>query len=526
MGLIYNARTPMAHIKYEPKKLVGGFIEDMLSRQNYDKLSRYVRKTVKPQHYATTLKTLWDIRKHSCHMAMKFTQISASADTSIEAWLEKTTYTRKEKDDFLKIEKLDTLKIDKKDKKCKCFVKAETYPEYKHFRPIKSRTDKFKARVGPIFQLINEQLFSNLEWFIKKIPVKERPEFLKKKFGDNEKKNCTDFSSFEAHFVAMIMFAIEWPLYCWLTRNINNIDFLSDIEVLLEKNRCEFKDFMLWVSSRASGEMNTSSGNGWCNLVLYTYTARAKGAVELCAMFEGDDSINKTRPPSSSPTTEDFRDLGWICKLENVDKFEEASFCGLVADIDDLINICDIRAYIADFGWTRQQYLNASDLTKTALLRAKGYSAIYQYPGCPIIQDLGYYALRVTSSTKTLKKFDDMLAAHKFGDSRYKAGNFEALYNKYGGKIPERVETPQSTRRLVERLQKITLEQQIEIENYIRGLESITCLSINLDFPVVWKYNWDRYISDKSFDSNEHRQIQRFETFASNYAREHFTIEW
>lgn len=60
------------------------------------------------------------------------------------------------------------------DLRVKAFIKDEDYDDFKHVRGIYSRTDDYKVRVGPFFKKFGDRLFS-LKWFIKKIPVPDRP---------------------------------------------------------------------------------------------------------------------------------------------------------------------------------------------------------------------------------------------------------------------------------------------------------------------------------------------------------------
>lgn len=351
--------------------------------------------------------------------------------------------------------------------------------------------------MGPIFQGINECLFSQLKYFIKKVPVNERAQFLKTELGSDGRFDCTDFSSFEAHFMDFIIYAIEFPFYFWATSQIPYFDwFYEELYTLTEINTCIFRDFVVYSMSRASGEMNTSSGNGWVNMIIFTYISRIKRALEARAKFEGDDGICKVFPEASFPTTKDYDDLGWTCKLITNNGFSTASFCGIVADPEDLINVCDIKAYLADFGWTRQQYMKANNTTIMALIRAKGYSAIYQYPGCPIIDALGHYALRITNSGVVKRKMLKMYKNNQLADSRYKNSQFQAIFDHLLDKIPERKDTPPNTRLLVEKLFGITDSKQKEIELYLDGLNSIQNLDIDIEVPELWRYAFDTYVNN------------------------------
>lgn len=456
--------------------------------------------------------------KFSTAMAMKIPKISSSYDTSLEAWLAKTSYTEQQKQKFREIA-LESYTITKKDRKCKCFVKAETYPEYKFPRPIKSRTDRFKTVMGPIFQAINEQLFSMSEWFIKKTPVEQRAKKLAEILLPADFFDCTDYSSFEAHFIAMMIFAIEFPLYLWLIHDLPcAAEWEKELDTLLATNDCRFKDFTVWCRSRASGEMNTSSGNGWSNFIIFSYITEVKQATKTGKQFEGDDGVTKTEPRSSAPVTKDFEDLGWTCKLNTVTKFEEASFCGIVADINDMINVCDVRAYLADFGWTKQQYLDANQTTIMALIRAKGYSAVYQYPGCPIIDALGHYALRVTNYDTIQHKLEQMIRKGKIAESRYKADRMREMFSRMEYKIPQRKMTPPATRELVSRLFAIPLDSQISIETYLDNLTTIQHLNIDLDVPQAWRHCWDNYVGLDGFAPDHQREIQEFRKFISAFS--------
>lgn len=490
----------------------------MLTRDAWNRIYKLASDCILPQHVNNSMPVLWDLHKHAIHMAQQFEPIPPGFDDDLDVWLDKTTYTSKQKEGFRKI-LLDSSSLGPKDTRCKCFTKAETYPEYKFPRPIKSRSDRYKAIMGPIFQGINEQLFKNKKWFIKKTPVEDRPRVLKDLLFPSEIYKCTDFSSFEAHFLSVMIYVLEFPLYYWMTQHLQGRHYFKNgLEVLLEPNECIFKDFFVVVSSRASGEMNTSSGNGFSDLVLSSYIPRVKGAEQFDAQFEGDDSISRTIPANLGATTQDFLDLGWSCKVVDVKKFEEASFCGIVADIDDLVNVCDVRAYLADFGWTRQQYLNSKHKVKLALIRAKGYSAIYQYPKCPIIYALGHYALRVTNSNVIHDKFLKMVNNNKIADSRYKNKVFLEFSERYKFNIPPREAVPENTRYLVDSLYKITPEKQIEVETYLDSLTAIHPLLVELDVPHVWKHAWSLTVMEDGLVQVPMDEIEEFRKFIGAFS--------
>lgn len=497
------------------------FINTVINQSEYDRLEIFVRNTIgtlPEDAIQETMAVLWDLRKHVVELCPTFQKLPLSFDDTVEEWLSNTSYTQAEKDDFLKLYN-ERSKILSEDRKCKCFVKAESYPEIKYPRPIKSRTDRFKAIMGALFQGVNDCLFSNTQWFIKKTPVDLRPSRIIEIIGNYTTVDCTDYSSFEAHFIDMMIYAIEFPFYYWVTSDLPSAAWWrKELITLLKSNTCIFRDFILESMSRASGEMNTSSGNGFSNLSLYTYATRVKGCTEQRGQFEGDDGITNTKPDSARPTTKDFYNLGWSCKLESHNTISEASFCGIVADVDERVNVTDIRNYILDFGWTKQQYLEASDSTIRALIRAKGYSAIYQYKGCPIIDELGRYALRVTQHEYTINKFNKLINSKNFFDNKYKKEQFLEMLARHEGKIPPKTPIGPNTRRLVERLYGITTKQQIEIETYLSNLNEIQPLDIPLDYTEVSQFMWDSFTGDEIDIAVEPRnEIARFKEFISEW---------
>lgn len=493
-------------------------VDFILSLDYYNYIKQLVISHVPPDKVQETMITLWDIHKHSVELAMSFQPISSDADIELETWLPTTNYTAEEQREILVAR--DTIWTEKNLAR-KCFLKAESYPEIKWPRPIKGRDLESKAKDGAAFSKINEHLFNNIQYFIKTIPVDKRAERLYELLKEHKRLVLTDFSSFESHFIDCIMFAIEFPLYIILTRQVKRLQkWRQDLLLLLRANPCKFRDFTLSCMSRASGEFNTSSGNGWSNVVLYTYTTRVKGCIEQKGQFEGDDGITGTKPQSAEPTTRDFHKLGWSCKLEVTTKFEEASFCGLVSDIDDLITVCDVREYLANFGWTRQQYLNANQTTIKALLRSKGYSAISQYPGTPIIDALGHYALRMTDSIEVEKRIDRLMKSNDLADSRYKSAKIKEMIEQLRGKIPARKPSPMNTRLLVEKLYGVTVNQQLQVEKYLDEKADISPLDIDhlIDFPVVWRDCWESFTSDSKYATIDPvKELEEFRKYSQHY---------
>jgi hypothetical protein len=433
------------------------------------------------------------IRKH-------LKPLPADSDTSVDSWLEQTSYPQHRKEELKKkweAVSSDSVAFDKRKKKysyhrCKSFMKDETYVEYKHARSINSRSDEFKCLVGPIFRLIEKEVFK-LKYFIKKIPVADRPEYIRRMFQTADGVySASDYTTFEASFEAEIMESCEFELYDYMTSNLIEHQVFMDVmhEVLAGENLCVFKNFSITtLAKRMSGEMCTSLGNGFSNLMFMKFACFKFGSKLRCVV-EGDDSLGQIF--GNKPTTEFFARLGLTIKLEHFSNLEEASFCGIVFDSVDCINITDPRKVLAGFGWTTHQYANARSSKLRALLRAKALSTAYQYPGCPILASMARWVMRCTRGV----------------DVRHIVDNCRNTYERE--KLQEAIRhpiafrsTPINTRLLVEKLYSVSVEHQIEIEKYFDGLNEITPINHDLvlmNMKPVWSHYWENYVVEPSKD--------------------------
>ena len=147
-------------------------------------------------------------------------------------------------------------------------------------------------------------------------------------------------------------------------------------------------------ATRMSGEMNTSLGNGFSNLMMAKYIAYSKGGY-LDGYVEGDDGIFTSTVKLESA---DYLKLGFTIKMEEVEQINEASFCGMIFATEGQIirNPSDI---LANFGWT-SSFINAGPVIMGELLRAKALSTVYETGNCPIIGVLARRALLKTRQYK------------------------------------------------------------------------------------------------------------------------------
>lgn len=412
------------------------------------------------------------------------TPLSPDVDRSFETWIKNTPYTQARKKELIaKYNAIvgDPLNLSEKFCRVKSFIKDEVYPTFKHARGINSRADEFKCVVGPLFQLISDQLFK-LPYFIKKIPIHQRPDYILdmlQKVG--EWYMTTDYTSFEAHFEADMMYDCEFQLYRYMTQFLpEGKRFMGLLmRVLAGANHIIFKDFKIQIrGKRMSGEMCTSLGNGFSNLMFMLYLCSENGNTNVKGVIEGDDGLFTM--VGTPPDAKVFAEFGLNIKIINFSDINHASFCGMVFDAVDRTNVTDPISELLSFGWTTRRYSRSNIKTHMHLIRAKALSMAYQYPACPILTKLSNKMLYLTRS------FDALSFVGKRGTSVFNLYEQELFRQAtvYLSKNKLDLEPGINTRLLVEQLYGIAVEDQISIEKYIDGLTEITVLN----HPTIDKY--------------------------------------
>lgn len=331
-----------------------------------------------------------------------------------EEWLSTTTYNEERKQELR--EAFNRLRGDVPAAEAcsavQAFVKSEAYDEWKHARMINSRSDEFKAFSGPLFKAIEKELYTN-KAFIKHVPVPDRPALIAALNRTGRVVIDSDFKAYESHFVKAIMLAVECQLYTHclkgscskrvLTCLIRAITGTNNIRL-----RCGIKARLQ--ARRMSGDMCTSLGNGFTNLMLALFIAH-KYNYTIEGFVEGDDGIfalsgctdgwvptprdgGKPTPGGDCPLVREYAKLGFTIEINSYADARLASFCGMVFGPDNAI-IRDPRHFLRTFGWT-QSFINARTDTMMELLRAKALSSSYETPQCPIVGALARAALRHT----------------------------------------------------------------------------------------------------------------------------------
>jgi hypothetical protein len=294
----------------------------------------------------------------------------------------------------------------------KGFIKRETYTEVKAARLINSPVDPHKCLISPYTKLIEEQAYDlqtfNRITFIKHVPVLDRPKVLDAMPGDQFLSS--DWSSFECHFTAEIMGAIEQELFRYCTA-LCGPSVYSLYKYSTQIRKVAMKHFNYQVpATRMSGESFTSLGNGFANMVLMQFLIEElKGSRILRGFVEGDDGIFSIA--GEVPDAEFFSQFGFAVKLSQSKEPGHAAFCGNLYHKGTYENLaCPIKK-LTSAGWTFNNVMYTNDVTKLKQeFRAKGMSMAYLLHGCPIMSS---YALKTLELTQDVTPRWSCLSDHE-----------------------------------------------------------------------------------------------------------------
>jgi hypothetical protein len=427
------------------------------------------------------------------------TPLDVTSDTSFDAWIAKTPYTESRKNELRRKYKemgIDNYDLPDRLLKVKSFIKDETYETFKHARGINSRSDEFKCAVGPIFQLISDAVFA-LPWFIKKIPIHLRPQYIiDRLFKIGATYRTTDYTSYEAHFTPELKRNCEFLLYEHMVQFLpGGMEWLKLVKRSGAEtaNHIDFKCFSMEIDGkRMSGEMDTSLANGFANLMLMLYLCEVNRNTNVIGVIEGDDGLFTVT--GTPPSADLFKDFGLTIKIVDFNELNHASFCGMLFDLDDRTNVSNPIEVLVGFGWTTARYSRSSQRVHNHLLRAKALSLAYQYPACPILSALAYKVCQLTAGYDT-EKFLSTQGNHAFCQYEMEIIQQSLAHLKttqYFTKNNLLAVPGIKTRLLVEELYGVTVADQLTIEDHIVGLKTISKLNI----PVLNKYlhsDWVEY---------------------------------
>lgn len=420
---------------------------------------------------------------------------------SFQTWLENTHYPRGKRESLARLYHntvvtgntdllLDNTEV-------KCFGKDEPYDRYKHPRGIYARPDEFKIRVGPIFKAIEEKVFSREE-FVKKVPVCDRAKLIRDLFGEipgltdtfgvGLRFLSTDYTAFESSFTKEFFLVCEYILYEYMVSNIPEGKFFLKLilKTFTGKNLCKYRNISAFVNAgRMSGEMNTSLGNGFSNLMLFLFMMRDYKCKNFKCLIEGDDCLASYVGPYIPSSA--YADFGFTIKMDYLLFPNLASFCGQLFDFSSLTVISDPIKIILNFGWTHVMYRGVSARKRLGLIRAKALSLLYQYPGCPILQSLALCMIRLTNHVKWV--CDVTMDRYKRNILR------QAVSHK---QLPVRHVTMEA-RLFMFQIYGITVSDQLSLESYFYSYKAVQPIEHPVIYhycsPVWFHYNL-RYVSD------------------------------
>lgn len=455
-------------------------------------VKRFARKP--PDPAPGELKKLGDFVRRFCRN--RLVPLAHDEDVSFEHWLGNTNYPEWRREELREVHKKTVQwgPATLREAEVKLFMKDECYVAFKQARGINARADPMKCRLGPIFKAIETQVYS-LPEFIKHVPVAQRAKYIQKMlYREGGVYLATDYESFEALFTREVMENCEFIMYDYMTQYLPcHAEFMDNVRRYLGGRNClKNRRFRAWLrATRMSGEMCTSLGNGFSNLMFFYYLSERVGFKDPAIVVEGDDGLASGH--GTPPTKEDFLSLGLYIKLEVHNRLNTASFCGLIFSEEDELVVTDPLKVLASFGWTSQQYARARGAKLKTLLRCKALSLAHQYPGCPIISSLAQFGLRVTAGHDVRR----VIESKTFG--WWERNQLRAAARQVDINCP--VVPPMATRLLVQDKFGIGVSTQIRIESYLDGLVELQQLRLpELDHLV--SDDWVRYYQEYTLSVN------------------------
>lgn len=277
-------------------------------------------------------------------------------------------------------------------RKIKSFIKSESYEVCKYARWINSRSDAWKTFAGPCIKSMECVLY-RLKWFIKNTPVPERASRVSSLKRPGARYFVEDFKKFEGSFLPDFIKACENQLLAHMFQRFPDVaDLLCSVNSGLNCGATRLGVFFQCRGKRMSGEMHTSSNNGFTNLMLKLFWAWHNHAV-IDGFVEGDDSVFALYEGEYA-TPAQYAKLGFEVKMDEFPDPGMGKFCGLQSAGN--VNLIDPHRFFQKFGWIFG-YTDAGFKKLCMLLRGKALSAIWESPSCPITSIAARVALRFTT---------------------------------------------------------------------------------------------------------------------------------
>lgn len=330
------------------------------------------------------------------------------------------------------------------------FTKTEFYTKLKSARSIQGRDIRMNIIFGP-YVLAMQHYLERTGWIIKKVPVRQRPEYIEDKFGhfDDATFVVTDHTRFEAAMCSDLQLVCEAQFFSRCFPENPTID--SIIDAFTGINHCTALMGRVRYETmgvRMSGDPHTSLGNSWTNYAAFAFACE-KLQLNFDGVVEGDDGLFAVDQDFSLEDMDNiFRSLGFQLKATKVRHPSVAGFCGLYWDPSTMTTVRDPTRALLTLGWSFSADTNASLKLRKQLARAKALSLLAEAPCTPILAVLAFRLLDLTKGIKA------RIRANYWSDQTMKSmGLYE--YEKGGWiylneNIPQQMEIPESARQMME----------------------------------------------------------------------------
>lgn len=391
------------------------------------------------------------------------TPIDWTLDVNLEDYLAESHYSEARKQQLRNASfERDPATFDLAYRQAKCFIKDESYGEFKAPRWIMSRCEAFKAEFGPYIHFAEKEIYK-MKYFVKHLTPEQRISRLCEMDQFGATFWTTDHSSFEAAMTVETMCICEialldhlygkHPQYETLRKNIDS--------VVGRKNHLVCSHAVIdGIEARMSGDNHTSLGNGFTNLMAISFALHEIGVAEFDALIEGDDAVFSSY--GKKVEKKDFNRIGFDVKMLEGPVAPEQGFCGLIADHITKEAITEPYKVLLNFGWTSKQYLFSSDDTMKALVRAKALSYGFMYPSCPVLSAFFKRMLLLTSDVTHYKMLRVIKNAKMDLYQRQKM--LRAIHSKIVFSEPTA-----RTRQLFSHVFAISIDEQKEMETILGG---------------------------------------------------------
>jgi hypothetical protein len=238
--------------------------------------------------------------------------------------------------------------------------------------------------------------------------------------------------------------------------------------------------------------MDTSASNSLATLLIAEFLAEETNQhVEVIA--EGDDNLCNWS--CSVPSAEMYAALGVTAKIDLPSDIESASFCGIVFSPEDGAILTNPYSQLVRFAWADGSYAGSSGRKKLVLLRVKALSTLYQFPGCPVVQELALMALRLSHGTPMIECCKEVLSkrAAGIGGSFWVETVLTLLRRFERGDLPSCAVTSGS-RFQMERVYGMSVQSQLSLEAILRNHVSGPLRLDGFAFPSAWAETFERNV--------------------------------